>query len=96
MGSQRCTGGHKSNDSQPNTDIQAQGKSYKSILLQSNSDSSNSTSESLVNLAKESLQIGELLGVRVTGSVEAAISRITTPLKNLRKESKKTRKFSRV
>jgi len=95
LGPQRCTGGHKDKVSQPNPESQTQKKSYKKVLLQSNSDSSDSTSESLLNLAKESLQVGELLGVRVTGSVEAAISRITTPLKKLRKESKKTKETSR-
>jgi len=95
LGSQRCVGEHKTVDSQPNTGSLPHRPSYKKILLHSNSESSSSTPESLVKLAKESLQVGELLGVRVTGSVEAAISRITTPLKQLRKKSKKTRKTSR-
>jgi len=48
-----------------------------------------------VKLAQESLQIGELLGVRVTDNVEAAIARITTPLKKLRKKSKNSRKTAK-
>ena len=51
--------------------------------------SSNSTSESLIRLAQESLHISELLGVRVTGNVAVAISRITSPLKKGRKQGKK-------
>ena len=69
--------------------------SYKKGLLQTTSESSSSTPESLVKLPQESLQIGELLGVRVTGNVEAAISRITTPLKKLRKKSKNSRKTAK-
>jgi len=95
LGPQRSVGEHQSADTHPNTESLPHKLSYKKILLQSNSESSSSTPESLVNLAKESLQVGELLGVRVTGSVEAAISRITTPLKQLRKKSKKARHTAR-
>jgi len=70
--------------------------SYKNILLHSNSESPKSTPESLVKLAKEALQVGELLGARVTGSVEAAISRITTPLKQVRKQNKKIRRSEQI
>jgi len=69
-----------------------QKRSYKSALLQNNAESSSSTPESLVKLAKESLHIGELIGIRVTGNVEAAISRITTPLKKLRNRSKRSKR----
>ena len=72
------------------------GGALKKVLLQPNFESSSSTPESLVKLAKESLQIGELLGVRVTRNVEAAISRITTPLKKLRNKGKKSKRFTKV
>jgi len=57
--------------------------SYKKALLHvpSTPTSSDSTSKSLVRLAHDSFQIGELLRVRVTGDLEAAVSRITKPLK---------------
>ena len=58
-------------------------------ISEETSNSSNSTSESLIRLAQDSLHIGELLGVRVTGNVAAAISRITSPLKKGRKQGKK-------
>jgi len=51
--------------------------------------SSSSTSSSLIRLAQDSLHIRELLGVRVTGNVAAAISRITSPLKKGRKQVRK-------
>ena len=59
---------------------------YKEALLHvpSSPDSSASTPESLIKLAHDSLQIGELLGVKVIGNLEAAISRITEPLKKNR------------
>ena len=62
---------------------------FREALLQSTPESSNSSSESLVQLTHESLKFGELLGVRVTGNAEAAISRIVTPLKKIRKQGKK-------
>ena len=61
---------------------------FKKALTQT-PESSNSSSESLVQLAYDSLKFGELLGVRVTGNVEAAISRIVTPLKKIRRKGKK-------
>jgi len=68
-------------------------ENQKKATQQANSEetrsSSNITSESLIRLAQESLHIGELLGVRVTGNVAAAISRITSPLKKGRKQGKK-------
>jgi len=59
---------------------------YKQALLQepapdTSTTSTAVTSESLRQLAHESLQIGEILGVKVIGDYEAAISRITKPLK---------------
>jgi len=69
--------------------------SYKEALLNDQSEASSSTSESLIELAKKSLQVGELLGLRVTGDVEAAISRITTPLKKSRKQGKRSKKNSK-
>jgi len=52
------------------------------------SNSSDSTSESLKQLAQESLKVGEILGVKVIGSYEAAIARITKPLKKARGQKK--------
>ena len=65
--------------------------SYKEALLNVKSEASSNTSESLIELAKESLHFGELLGLRVTGDVEAAISRITTPLKKIENKTKDPR-----
>jgi len=67
---------------------------YKKALLNvpSTSTSTDSTSESLVRLAHESLQIGELLGVKITGDIEAAVSRITKPLKKSKVKEKGPRK----
>uniref|UniRef100_A0A7C9DJJ2 Uncharacterized protein n=1 Tax=Opuntia streptacantha TaxID=393608 RepID=A0A7C9DJJ2_OPUST len=53
----------------------------KSGKAQATSNSTELTSESLKKLAQESLQIGELLGVKVIGDYKAALSRITKPLK---------------
>jgi len=55
------------------------------IPQQQLSVSTTETSESLVRLAHESLQIGEILGIRVIGNKQVAISRITKPLKKNRK-----------
>ena len=76
-------------------EVQSPRLSYKKALLQAQSESSTSTSESLIELAKKSLQIGELLGVRVIGDVDAAISRITTPLKKSRKQEKRSNKATK-
>jgi len=73
-------------------EIQSPRLSYKKALIQAPSESSTSTSESLIELAKKSLQFGELLGVRVTGDMDAAISRITTPLKKSRQQGKRSNK----
>jgi len=48
-----------------------------------------------VQLAHDSLKFGELLGVRVIGNVEAAISRIVTPLKKIRRQGKKLKKATK-
>ena len=80
---------------QINNEVVVPKQSFKKGLLQPNSESSSSTPESLVKLAQASLQFGELLGVRVTGNMQAAISRITTPLKKLRKKSKQARKTAK-
>ena len=77
--------GQKKNQKKKNN---IQKPSYKKVLLRENSVSSESTSESLIQLAQDSLKFGELIGVRVTGDVEAAISRITSPLKKSRKQAK--------
>ena len=69
--------------------------SYKEALLNVQSEASSSTSESLVELAKKSLHFGELLGLQVTGDVEAAISRITTPLKKNRKQENRSKKTAK-
>jgi len=59
---------------------------FKKGVLQepTSTNSTEITSESLKQLAYESLQIGELLGVKVNGDYEAAVSRITKPLKKNR------------
>jgi len=69
---------------------------YKEVLAQPNSENSSSTSESLVQLAHDSLHFGELLGIRVFGSVEAAISRITSPLKKAESKAKGQKRPSRT
>jgi len=55
----------------------------KKELLQepTSTNSTEITSESLKQLAYESLQVGELLGVKVIGDYDAVVSRITKPLK---------------
>jgi len=58
----------------------------------SSSTSTESTSESLVKLAHESLKFGGLIGVRVTGDYEAAVSRITKPLKKIRGKGRRASK----
>jgi len=65
---------------------------FKQALSQASPTYTSSDSESLVQLAQDSLKFGELLGVRVTENVEAAISRIVSPLKKIRKQGKKTKK----
>ena len=59
---------------------------FKKGVLQepTSTNSTEITSESLKQLAYESLQIEELLGVKVIGDYEAAVSRITKPLKKNR------------
>jgi len=68
---------------------------FKKALIQSNSETTSSDSDSLVQLAHDSLKFGELIGVRVTGNVEAAISRIVSPLKKIRKQGKKLKKTTK-
>jgi len=64
-------------------------KDAKTLLqATTSSNSSESTSESLKQLAHESLKVGEILGVKVIGSYEAALSRITKPLKKARGQKK--------
>jgi len=96
----RISQGHKvdctNQKSQHKQHNPAQGSSYKKALLQSNSVDTGSTSESLIKLAHEALHIGELLGVRVTGNVEAAVSRITSPLKKSRKQGKRSKNINKV
>ena len=46
------------------------------------SSSTSQTPKSLVRIAHESLQVGQLLGVRITGNRLSAITRITRSLKN--------------
>ena len=67
---------------------------YKEALLHGPSSpaSSVSTPESLVRLAHDSLQIGEILGVKVIGNLEAAVSRITEPLKKSRAKARDSSK----
>ena len=67
---------------------------YKEALLQgiSSPASPTSTLESLVKVAQDSLKIGELLGVKVIENLDAAISRITEPLKKTRAKAKDSAK----
>jgi len=51
------------------------------------------TSESIIKLAKESLEIGKILGVKVIANEEAAIRRITSSLKE---EKKKRSTYNRA
>jgi len=66
----------------------------KRALLQGplSSTYTEATSESLKQLAHESLQIGEILGIRVIGDYEAAVSRITKPLKKNKGKKRSTTK----
>ena len=68
---------------------------FKKALVQSNSEHTCSDSDSLVQLAHDSLKFGELIGVQVTGNVEATIARIVLPLKKSRKQGKKPNKATR-
>jgi len=49
--------------------------------VQEVNNSTEVTTDSLKQLAHESLQVGELLGVKIIGDYKAALSRITKPLK---------------
>ena len=64
-------------------------KSQRQVQEPASSKETGETSESLKKLAHESIQIGEILGVKVTGDYEAAISRITKPLKKNRSKEKR-------
>jgi len=63
----------------------------KKALLKPSSVSTNKTSESLVRLAHESLEIEKILGVRMTRNEQAAVSRITKPLKNRKAKGESAR-----
>ena len=52
------------------------------------STKSSKTTESMAKLALDSLEIGELLGVKVIDKKEAALKRIMSGLKKERKKSK--------
>jgi len=56
--------------------------------VQDPSNTTEETSESLKQLAHESLQVGEILGIKVIGDYEAALSRITKPLKKNRSKKR--------
>ena len=43
---------------------------------------SGKTTESMVKIANEALEIGEVLGIKVIGNRESALKRITCSLKN--------------
>ena len=47
---------------------------------------SSKTSQSIARMAKESLEIGELLGLKIIDGKEAAVKRLTSSLKKQRKE----------
>ena len=79
------TGGTSEQDQQENVNGDELTPSQQALLQEpALSNSTEVTSESLKQLAHESLQIGEILGVKVIGDYEAAISRITKPLKKNR------------
>ena len=71
-------------------DLENANKNKGQGLLQEPALSNNTevTSESLKQLAHESLQLGEILGVKVIGDYGAAISRITKPLKKNRSKKR--------
>ena len=82
---------HTNGDSTPiQNDNDLAPANYKEALLQGISPPASpaSTPESLVRLAHDSLQIGELLGVKVIGNLDAAIPRITEPLKKSRAKAR--------
>jgi len=62
---------------------QKRSRKDKQLAPNANPSSSNTeeTSESMIKIAEESLQVGELLGVRVIGNKKVAIARITDHLK---------------
>ena len=57
--------------------------------------SSNDTTESMLKLAQESIQVGEMLGVRIIGNKRAAVERITDHLKIRKAQRKKSSKLSK-
>ena len=61
--------------------IQHESNQTNSGVVPEVNNSSETTTDSLKQLAHESLQVGELLGVKVIGDYKAALSRITKPLK---------------
>ena len=55
------------------------------------SSSTNETTESMLRIAHESIQVGELVGVRVIGNKKGAIARITDHLKQRKAQERKAR-----
>ena len=53
------------------------------------------TTDSMIQIAEESLQVGELLGVRVVGNKKAAVARITAHLKTRKAQEKTTQDHSK-
>jgi len=50
----------------------------------------------MIKLAEESLQVGELLGVRVIGNKKAAVARITDHLKKSKAQGRISQKQNRL
>ena len=72
------------------TPMQFENNQLDNGMVQEISSSTAATADSLEKLAHESLQIGELLGVKVIGDYKAALSRITQPLKKNKGKAKDT------
>ena len=59
------------------------------------SSNTNETTESMLRIAQESLQVGELLGVRVIGNKKVAVKRITDHLKETKAQRKSPVKLTK-
>ena len=78
---------------------QSKSKYDRGVVRSDNKDaqssSSNETTESMLKLAQESIQVGELLGVQVIGNKQAAVDKITEHLKKKKTQSKNSHKLSK-
>uniref|UniRef100_A0A7C9AUC6 Uncharacterized protein n=1 Tax=Opuntia streptacantha TaxID=393608 RepID=A0A7C9AUC6_OPUST len=77
--------GNSEQDQQEDVNVDEVPPSKRELMKEpASSNSTEVTSESLKQLAHKSLQFGEILGVKVIGDYEAAVSRTTKPLKKNR------------